>query len=1274
MALTVTAPLAPCVYTEARLNIEPTYANSTLHIPTEGQSSFFSRKRSRSDETLADADEDAYAKRHLATESSIFFRRNNRNPRCFLWRVLEEGRLLHIQSVDLVQARRNTQESVITFALSFSNPIRPNGVAFADAVERDALEVFVLTTNNELFTFTLRKDLLLRGSLPSATEFDPASCYKVYQSPSFSFRTPYKLVAESAVQLLVSLSDGGLLRLTRNIGKLQGQELWHETLFGESGWGSSFKTFFSMRGHNTIKFNGLDLEPSTAAAIAISPDTNHVFTVCLDHTLKAWNTKTGKSGVQTDLLNENDRETQSAQSQYLMSPAQGTLLKLHQVDGSPDGDMYYVVTNSPKDHQFKFWAVMDPDDIELGIRDVQPDTKLIPPLDELMNTNAWQLVEYHVRPSKGWRNTQLWIRVRSGAICKIFTLTFDLLADSEDLEDAWRNNWAFVDDGSLTIESLMNDPSYPGDADSQLAVEDCSSLSDRWLDFLFYPGRFSVPMLESALHIYKKGLKLSSESPRSLKESPLKGRICDAIAAKISVDQTPEGHLDFDKYQSEIASQWHVFFGLVRHLHTRRGDSLSLAFDTETDLAWSVRADQVGPVRQCSEVEIMNLNEDVFLTQEDHSIVNSMPLADHLIDEYSVHVGRLLAGARLFRRGLSSDFQALFVTASAADALRIGSDDTTPNGTQDKHLEDLRQLYDICALHIEVSDDDFNQLTDSMQDLGGLGELDNELFYSAIERLTQAQHGADGDQALTRYGDKATIRGAQDTLSLTRDIVLDLLALVVFMAGDLETEELSPAFRPSELYEQLIVKLKEHNVLLWLASNVREEPTKKAKDTVDSTVSKSNKSQYHPTLTVLESIFIGDWHSLRFPTSATLPSLITYWCRAWTYGANISTAYNGVVTHVLGNLLKHQDYDLATDFLRFVPEGPWASYLRGRLNLAIGEYAVAAEYFKQAAEPLADKSINIDTLDTSNLIDLQARNFFSDGLPRYYLHISYLFERSRLHAYTADFASLAAQEFAVNFENFDDNSLIDLDTRKQGMHGSPAATRVNLAMEEIKLLRVRELKEDILTRVFNASLQICRYKTAFDALLVFGNPVLRKTSLQALLQSLISTNKMSTLLSLPFPEYLLPEVDDILLTLSRKHLSFSPTPTPGQPQYHQVMYTWRIHNNDFRGAAEILFERLQRLRHSTAKVFEPDDETLVEAYLVLINTLACCGKDEGWILAERIEEEYQRGKVVPASHSKKRRIVTLEDVRKEYQAELDRRSEMQQGRFALIAGDEMDIF
>ncbi|GAB7348628.1 hypothetical protein MBLNU459_g7002t1 [Dothideomycetes sp. NU459] len=1268
----MTTPVAPYLYTEARLDIEPTYPNSTLHISTESASLFSGRKRPRLDDGDADKDEDSYARRHVATEGSIFFRRKNKSPRSFLWRVLEDRKLLEIQSVDLVQSRRNTQESVLSFALTFANPIRPNGVAFADPEERDSLDIFVLTEKNELYTFTLRKDILLKSSVPSSADFDTSSCYKCFTPSSFSFRHPYKLVATSSLELLISLHDGGLLRLERKAG--ENGSLWRETFFSEGGWSSSFRGLIPWKGHHTIRHNNMDLEPSTAAAIAQSPDTNHVFTLSLDHTLKAWNTKTGKTGVTTDLLGENDKDVHSA-SQYLMHPDHNTCLEILEVDGSPDGDMYYLAVNSPKDHQFKFWAIRDADSVAHGIRDVQPDVKMIPPLDALMNTSVAQLVDFRIQPGEGWRNTQIWIRARAGKVCRIFTLSFDLLASPDDLEDAWRNNWVAIDEGSLSIDSLMDSSQFPGDINMQPLLDDPSSPTDRWLDFLFYPGRFSSAMLESALHIYKTGLKVLTESSRAGKDKPLKERMCTAISARIKIDRASNGQLDFERYQSEIAAQWRMFFGLIRRLQEKRADSLSLVFDGEAGLPWSVRADHVSPIRSCSELEVLRLNEEIFITQEEHVIVNSLPLANSLPDDNSVPVARLLAGARTFRRGLSAYFRSSFDVASAANAARVGIDGS-PNGVTNKHDQHVQELYDICGFHSEVSDDDFNKLTDSMQDLGGLGELDNDLFLAALDRLTETERGVDDEQALTRYGDKTTIRGAQETLILTYEIIMDLLALVVFMAGDLESDELSEHFDASELYEQLMTKLREHQVLLWLASNVRQERTKRTKLVADSI--DSSKIPVQPTLTVFESIFIGDWQSLRFP-SESMPSLITYWCRAWTYGANLMTSYNGVVMHVMGNLLKHENYDLATDFVRFLPDGPWASYLRGRLHFALGEYALAGELFKRASDALSEKSTRIESLDTSGLLSINQRQFFSDKTPRYYLHISSLFEAAKIHTYTAEFASLALQELAIDSENFDDTSLADLDTRKRSMHGSPAAIKADLALEEIRLLRIRELKEDLLGRVFSASLQTCRYKQAFDALLVFGNPVLRKASLQSLLQSLITTNSTQTLLSLPFPTHMLPEVDAILVSLARKHLAFSPTSTPGTPQYHQVIYTWRIHNGDFRGAAEILFERLQRLRHATAKVFEPDDETLLEAYLLLINTLACCGPDDGWILAEGVSGDvaHPAAAVAKPAQPPRRRVVTLEDVRREYQAELDRRSEMQQGRFALVGGgggdDAMDV-
>lgn len=215
----MTTLIAPYLYTEARLDIEPTYPNSTLHIPTESTSLFSGRKRARPDDGDADQDEDSYARKHIATEGSIFFRRKNKSPRSFLWRVLEDRKLLEIQSVDLVQSRRSTQESVLSYALTFANPIRHNGVAFADPEERDSLEIFVLTEKNELYTFSLRKDILLKGSVPTSTDFDPSSCYKCFTPSSFSFRHPYKLVATSSLELLISLHDGGLLRLDRKAGE-----------------------------------------------------------------------------------------------------------------------------------------------------------------------------------------------------------------------------------------------------------------------------------------------------------------------------------------------------------------------------------------------------------------------------------------------------------------------------------------------------------------------------------------------------------------------------------------------------------------------------------------------------------------------------------------------------------------------------------------------------------------------------------------------------------------------------------------------------------------------------------------------------------------------------------------------------------------------------------------------------------------------------------------------------------------------------------------------
>lgn len=1243
----------PTLYQEARINVEPTSPNSILSINTS-KGSIFSAGRKRPHDEISGLDEENYAKRHLASEASVFFRRKSRSPRSFLWRVLDDRQLLEIQCVDLVQEQKHAQESLLTFTITFPAAIVPCGAAFADPDEHDALEVFVLTTANELYTFSLRRDLLTREKPPA--DFESSACFKKHQSTALSFRHPYRLVALSAHELLISLHDGGLMRLDRNTG--DNGSHWRETFFSEGGWGTSLRGLISFRQHNTVQYGNLSLEPGSAAAIAASPDGGHVWTVSLDHTLKAWNTRTGKVGAQIDLHGERQSDSQKQQSQYLMSATQGILLRVVTAQGQSDAlakmdgsTPYFLVTRSPKDHQFKFWAVINADSPEGGLQDMLPGEKLIPPFDELMNSNIWHLEEFFIKLGSGSTNTQIWLRARSGTFCNTFHLAFDM-DDRGSVAEAWQDDWTVVNPGPQTPEKLRDCADYPGDLDAQTMSAGPVTPTERWLRFLLYPSRFTTASLETALHIYKKGRGL--RSPISSNETPLQERLVTAISSKIVMRRLPGDEPDFTRYQQDIQAQWIVYYGLVKHLHQRRGESVGLAYDEEEELAWSILADCVCPIRKSTDLELLLHNQSLLETET--SISETVSAQVHPTDE-SVYVAQILKAAGAFRRSFPDSFNAAFLTLVASDALLDSNEDL---GTR------LQALYDRCGIASEVADEDFENLTRTMEDMGGLGSLDNDGVLAVIEHLQEKQQGGDGHLKLTRYGDKVNIGGVQEMLRLGQGVLLDLLVLVVFMAADLEPEELSPTFYAGQLYDILLSRIRQHELLTWLASHIREEPRIHRRRTSVQAEEARAAAAIPPSpiaLTLYESNFIGDWHS-SMPEGFAMPELLTHWILNWTYGMDLYQSWDGITTHILANLIKHEDYELATDFLRFVPEDSWAAYLKGRLSLATGNYALAAQDFKLAAEELAQNVQNLrgKSFDTASLLDATERASFTDGQYRYYQHICSLFERIKVYSYTADFAALAL-EYLGREDGFNEGSLMEIDKKKGSMQGSPAADRIDLAMDEIRLLRLQEVREEILGRLFSALVQTGRFVDAYDAVSKLSNPALRKASLQTLIQSMITHEATSLLLTLPFSIETAADADAILLSLARKTLTNSVSTS--QPPYIQILYAWRVQRNNFRGAAEILHERLERLRTAGKAIQDPEDETLMHAYTLLINTLVCCGEEDGWILAEGIAG-VNEGKA-------KRRLVTLADIRREYSAELDRRSEMLQGRFALVGGDEMDV-
>lgn len=363
---------------------------------------------------------------------------------------------------------------------------------------------------------------------------------------------------------------------------------------------------------------------------------------------------------------------------------------------------------------------------------------------------------------------------------------------------------------------------------------------------------------------------------------------------------------------------------------------------------------------------------------------------------------------------------------------------------------------------------------------------------------------------------------------------------------------------------------------------------------------------------------------------------------------------------------------------------------------------------------------------SSTLLDIVSLDCFHNGLPRYFQHILSLFEQVRSFTHVADFAGLALQALET-----------DQRTEQDPEYSS--------------------LRTDILSRLFHASLKTCQFDQAYSALSRYKDLALQKSALTSLITSILAasgpgTTGLKQILHLPisiFPN-IAAYVDETLVSLTRKQGSFSSYLDPGQsadeaPDYRRILQAYRIARGDYRGAAEIAYGNVQRLRsvrdnpgwhtfasrgkqtEQTPMVEEDDPESkgIRHELLSLINLLACVDKSEAYILVEKDDpstrstlpdtrqstQQDNDGNVIMddstasptlfgSSHTRsfsgagkpasrrdskssvgnvslngphynapiRRIIVTLDHLRREYQAELDRVSRIERGdwEFGLI--------
>lgn len=208
------------IYKDTRVDLRPFSPATVANIQVSPHESALRRPRfaitsTPDHEPPIAKDEDEFARRYLATQGAVYFRKRRTYPRTFLWRVVNDNKVLEIQCADLTKSATEHFEYNVTLRLNFNEQIIPSGVALADLEDHEILSVFVITASKQLHTLSLRPEFFRR---PESIDDNVSDWCKSCVPAPLSFSHPHRLHASSPVELFISLDNGALLRLTRRAG------------------------------------------------------------------------------------------------------------------------------------------------------------------------------------------------------------------------------------------------------------------------------------------------------------------------------------------------------------------------------------------------------------------------------------------------------------------------------------------------------------------------------------------------------------------------------------------------------------------------------------------------------------------------------------------------------------------------------------------------------------------------------------------------------------------------------------------------------------------------------------------------------------------------------------------------------------------------------------------------------------------------------------------------------------------------------------------------
>lgn len=949
MDTTLTPLTSLSLFKEIRVGNEavPSLTTVQIEVPqtVTGASTFTSlgrtsrsRRRVLSSSPTAFKDEEDYSKNTLASSSGIYFGESTTYPRSIQWRILRDRKVLELRSADLSKRDRVTREATIVLQLIFPSPLRRGCVALSDGELSDFLNVFVVTKELDLLTFIVARDFFCYAA---ASEGDIGNWCKVFRPASFHVSQPHRLIAEKPLQIVVSLCDGRLLNLTRVSGA--DGSLWRESSHGQGKWAAMLGGLVRWQGSNIVKYDGSSLDAETATGLALSPDGKHVYAVCLNHTFKIWSFNRERSVFATDLagLKRDIHDIPKLE----LDPGALNRIQTFKANDESGVDQYYVMTYSPQDlGQFKIWAIRDPDEGAVGVRDLFPEHTLrAPDPDPSPESKAiWTMVDFRVTQGGEGDGMEMWVLMKSSWQYKLYNLPCSL----KNLTKIWATGW------SMAATATLNQ-SHPPDF-SEVEPRDVTRL---WLDFIFYPGRYPATVLTTALSMYCSARKVTMKADPKIS---FRERLSASVTSHIPLHLSDDGGKDFKRHSEDINQEWATLWQDVRDLTSSRWNVLSLAYDEVGDIPWINFTDGSSAVRECSRLEIIAHNSADDLRK-------SMPVLEcpsMEIDgrdqdpmgpeELAVVIEAAAAIRQAFGCPLRRNYNVILNAELWQDSLY-----SVPAR--------MASCYDGFNFDQEIGDVEVGDLEARLEYIGGYDGLKTDLFLAIINELPQVMIAEVSGLLSTKLGLKALVGGALELINLHERILVDLLILVVFLHGEGEREETPLANLDSaKVYAVLLEELRKYQLMQWLGRNVRAQKQTLPEDLSTRILAarekgreKGARSLQTLSNTVLEDLFVVDVkpqsctrQSQRAALTQSLQDILK-----WITGGNEpAITLDIVLVHIQCNLLANDNLDLASDFLQYQPSTAWATYIKGRLCLVKGEYEEAALYFKKAAFKLCKLS------------------------------------------------------------------------------------------------------------------------------------------------------------------------------------------------------------------------------------------------------------------------------------------------------------------------------